>query len=45
MPFYNAEKEHHNYFNDHNEQPYCSYVINPKIQKLKQNYLHLLKTP
>lgn len=45
MPFYNAEKEHHNYYNDHNEQPYCSYLINPKIQKLKKKYLHLLKTP
>ena len=44
MPFYNAEEEHHNYYNDHNEQSYCSFVISPKIQKLKQNYLHLLKT-
>ena len=44
MPFYNAEEEHHNYYNDHNEQSYCSFVIIPKIQKLKQNYLHLLKT-
>ena len=44
MPFYRAEEEHHNYYNDNSEQGYCSYIISPKIQKLKQNYLHLLKT-
>ena len=43
MPFYRAEEEHHNYYNDNSEQGYCSYIISPKIQKLKQNYLHLLK--
>lgn len=31
--FYPAEKEHHNYFNLHEEQPYCEYVIRPKIEK------------
>ena len=41
--FYKAEDEHVNYYNDNTEQPYCSYVINPKIQKLKQYYQHLLK--
>ena len=44
MPFYMAEEEHHNYFNNNSEQGYCSFIISPKIQKLKQNYLHLLKT-
>ena len=44
MPFYRAEEEHHNYYSDNSEQGYCSYIISPKIQKLKQNYLHLLKT-
>ncbi len=42
-PFYNAENEHQNYYNDHKEQSYCSYVINPKIQKLKKQYSHLLR--
>ena len=44
MPFYMAEEEHHNYYNNNSEQGYCSFIISPKIQKLKQNYLHLLKT-
>ena len=44
MPFYRAEQEHQNYYNQNTEQGYCSYIISPKIQKLKQNYNHLLKT-
>lgn len=43
-PFYKAEEEHHNYYNQNKEQGYCSYIISPKIQKLKQNYQHLLKS-
>jgi len=34
--FYEAEKEHQNYYRDHTEQGYCSYVITPKLQKLRQ---------
>lgn len=44
MPFYEAEKEHHNYYNQHSDQLYCSYVISPKVAKLKENYKHLLET-
>lgn len=33
--FYEAEKEHFNYFDLNSEQPYCQYVIVPKIEKLK----------
>jgi len=36
--FYAAEKEHHNYFNDHKTQPYCQVIINPKIDKLQRYY-------
>lgn len=44
MPFYEAENEHHNYYNQHSDQLYCSYVISPKVAKLKENYKHLLET-
>ncbi|KAB7530627.1 peptide-methionine (S)-S-oxide reductase MsrA [Flagellimonas olearia] len=33
-PFYNAEEEHQNYYNDHTQQPYCQVIIEPKIKKL-----------
>ncbi|WP_257658313.1 peptide-methionine (S)-S-oxide reductase MsrA [Parapedobacter lycopersici] len=33
MPFYAAELYHHNYFNHHPENPYCSVVIAPKLRK------------
>ncbi|WP_353182917.1 peptide-methionine (S)-S-oxide reductase MsrA [Parapedobacter lycopersici] len=32
-PFYAAELYHHNYFNHHPENPYCSVVIAPKLRK------------
>lgn len=42
MPFYQAEEEHQNYYNQHSEQPYCSVIISPKIQTLKARYAHLI---
>ena len=33
--FYKAETYHQNYFNLNPNQPYCSFIINPKIQKLR----------
>jgi peptide-methionine (S)-S-oxide reductase len=33
-PFYLAE-EHNNYYNKNKEQAYCSFIISPKIEKLK----------
>lgn len=41
-PFYTAEEEHQNYYNRHTEQMYCSYVISPKVAKLKEKFNHLL---
>ncbi len=41
--FYPAEKEHYNYYNEHQEQGYCQVVISPKISKLKQKFKPLLK--
>lgn len=34
--FYEAEEDHKNYFNDHSDQPYCSLVIKPKVEKFKK---------
>ena len=34
-PFYEAEIEHHDYYSQNKDQPYCQFVISPKIQKLK----------
>jgi len=33
--FYEAEKYHQNYFKLNNTQPYCKYVINPKLKKIR----------
>lgn len=36
--FYKAEDYHQNYYNNHTYQPYCSFVITPKIEKLKKYF-------
>jgi peptide-methionine (S)-S-oxide reductase len=32
--FYSAEGYHQDYYNQHSHQPYCQFVIRPKLQKL-----------
>jgi len=41
--FYPAEDYHQNYFNDNGEQPYCNFVIRPKVEKFKQVFADKLK--
>lgn len=41
--FWPAEPEHQNYYKQHPEQGYCQAIINPKLQKTKQLFLHLLR--
>jgi peptide-methionine (S)-S-oxide reductase len=41
--FYEAEKLHQNYYNDNKSQSYCSYIITPKMEKLKKVYADKLK--
>ncbi|EIA08078.1 peptide-methionine (S)-S-oxide reductase MsrA [Flavobacterium frigoris] len=41
--FYKAEEYHNNYYNENKTQGYCSYVITPKIDKLKKYFQDKLK--
>ena len=41
--FYPAEEYHINYFELHKEEPYCSLVIQPKVQKFFKKYADLIK--
>lgn len=43
--FYEAEEYHQDYYRQHPEQGYCSYVITPKLSKLRQQFAEKLKTP
>ena len=42
--FYVAEDYHKNYYDQHRNAPYCSFVIEPKIRKLLKQYGNDLKT-
>ena len=41
--FYPAEEYHQNYFNQNGDQPYCSFVIRPKVEKFKKAFSSRLK--
>ena len=44
MPaFYSAEAYHQNYFNDNGAQPYCTFVIKPKVEKFQKVFKDKLK--
>ena len=36
--FYPAEKYHKNYYDSNKNVPYCSYVIDPKVEKLLSKF-------
>lgn len=42
--FYPAEGYHQNYYNLNTSKPYCSFVIAPKIQKVRKEFKELLKS-
>ena len=41
--FYRAEEHHLNYYNQHLDEPYCKYVIAPKIEKFHAHFKDQLK--
>ncbi|WP_298509276.1 peptide-methionine (S)-S-oxide reductase MsrA [uncultured Kordia sp.] len=41
--FYEAEVEHQNYYRQNTQQGYCSYVITPKLTKLRKLFADKLK--
>lgn len=42
--FYPAEDFHAAYYQRNGNQPYCSFVIGPKVQKFREVFAHKLKT-
>ena len=41
--FYEGEAYHQNYFVDNPNQPYCIFVINPKVQKFRKSFRNKLR--
>ena len=41
--FYEAEKEHQDYYKNNQDQGYCSFVITPKLAKLRKLHANKLK--
>jgi peptide-methionine (S)-S-oxide reductase len=41
--FYAAENYHQNYFDQNPNQPYCSFVVGPKVDKFKKKFAKRLK--
>ncbi len=41
--FYKAEDYHQNYFNENGDQPYCQFVVRPKVEKFQKVFKDKLK--
>ncbi len=41
--FYKAEDEHQNYFKKNPLQPYCIFIVRPKVAKFRKLYFDMLK--
>jgi peptide-methionine (S)-S-oxide reductase len=41
--FWPAESYHQNYFRDHSSQPYCQFVVAPKVKKFRSKFSDLRK--
>ena len=42
--FYIAEQYHQSFFKNNPYQPYCQFIVAPKVIKLRQKHAELLKT-
>ena len=43
--FYVAEKYHQDYFRNNSSQPYCAFVVRPKVAKFRKHFLERAKKP
>jgi len=43
VEFYRAEDYHQEYFRNNPNQPYCMFVVSPKVQKFRKKYAERLK--
>jgi peptide-methionine (S)-S-oxide reductase len=41
--FYPAEEHHQNYLANHPYQPYCTFVVSPKVKKIREKFATRLK--
>jgi peptide-methionine (S)-S-oxide reductase len=41
--FYPGENYHQDYYNQNGMQPYCQFVVKPKVDKLKKHFAEMLK--
>ena len=41
--FYRAEDYHQEYFRNNPQQPYCSYIVAPKVRKFREKFVSRLK--
>jgi peptide methionine sulfoxide reductase MsrA len=41
--FFLAEDYHQNYFNENSQQPYCRFIIAPKLEKFRKAFAEKLK--
>jgi peptide-methionine (S)-S-oxide reductase len=44
-PFYPAERYHQDYFENNAQQPYCMFVVAPKVAKFRKEFAERLKRP
>lgn len=45
VSFFEAEEEHQDFYKENSEVPYCTVVISPKLQKLRQLHAEKLREP
>jgi peptide-methionine (S)-S-oxide reductase len=41
--FYSAENYHQDYFRNHSMQPYCAFVVAPKVKKFREKFTSKLR--
>ena len=43
MTFYRAEDYHQEYFRNNSQQPYCAFVVAPKVKKFREKFANRVK--